>query len=144
MRLPEQRMWDFLVSRMGNKWSAQRHEDKHEKGVPDVSFTIVGVSGWLELKTLPKWPSSPAKALRIPHLLPEQVNWIIERGQHGGNTALLLSVGADPNETDWIYIPWHDVRYLRDYGIKENHGHFTCKGYKVGGVAFIQRLCENT
>lgn len=116
MKKPEQQMWKTLQGLMAGCWDAQRHEDRFEIGIPDVSFAAPGISGWIELKKLPKWPSRDTAVLRVPHLYPEQVNWLETRGRWSDGCAwLLLAIGTpDCKNADWLVVPPQRVRELYD------------------------------
>ena len=115
MRHPEQKQWQYLSTIMAGKWNAQRHEDKYSAGVPDVSYSMNGVDGWIELKTIESWPKNIKTTINIPHLKAGQVNWLEEFGKAGsGRMFLLLSVGEVQCSSDWVLIPWNRVRGVYD------------------------------
>lgn len=115
MRLPEQRMYDYLNRLMERHWDAQRHEDKFVPDGPDVSFGMRGIDGWLELKTIPHWPKNPKTGVKVGHFRPGQVNWLERRGERGsGRVWCLFAVGEDMAKADWFLIPWYYARVLRD------------------------------
>ena len=80
-----------LEKASNNRIFLQRHEDKFCPGIPDVSFCYEGVSGWIELKYLPKWPSKNSR--EIKHHTPHQKLWAKRYIESGGNYFLLLQVG---------------------------------------------------
>jgi hypothetical protein len=95
----EQTFWKYLKLGMGTRWHAQRHEDKHSSGIPDVSYGILvtgrlerGVNGWIELKTIPFWPVRPETIVRVDHYTQEQRIWLKQRGETGGRCFLFLKV----------------------------------------------------
>jgi len=95
-RSQESSLWKALRDGMAAKfaplrWHATRHEDALAAGIPDVSFGLDGVQGWIELKVVAKWPSRGA--LRVRHLTREQVLWLRARARAGGRTFLLLRIG---------------------------------------------------
>ena len=89
----EQSMWATLRRIMGKRWHATRHEDRIARGIPDLSFGILNVQGWIELKCMPSWPKENG-ILRIPHYTPDQRLWMYLRGK---GCWLLLKV-----EKDWL------------------------------------------
>lgn len=95
--MSEKHMWQVLKKKMGDDWAASRHEDTLGQGIPDVSFTTYGVSGWIELKHTPHWPKRDSTLVRIPDFKPEQKNWMRQRIQHGGKCWLLWQI-----EKDWF------------------------------------------
>ena len=93
---PEPLLWHQLSKVMGPFWHAQRHEEASgAKGVPDASFGMFGVNGWIELKTIEGWPKNPNKIVEIKHFTAEQKLWMLMRGRAGGNTWLFLKVEND-------------------------------------------------
>jgi len=83
----EKLFWNSIDKMMRGRWDAQRHEDKYSVGIPDVSYGLNGVNGWIELKAYSKWPTKG-----FPHLEPEQVNWLIDRGRKGGYCFLMAKI----------------------------------------------------
>jgi len=97
----EKAVWKKLKDLMGAHWHATRHEDIACQGVPDVSYGLCGVQGWIELKYLPSWPKSPRTPVRIPHFTKEQRLWTQLRHVMGCRVWLLLVVGHHPHE-EWL------------------------------------------
>ena len=95
MRKAEQKMWDFIRPKMKGLWDVQRHEDKYSQGVPDLSFGIQGINGWIELKIMPKYPKNMNRPFMIRHFTPYQKNWLKKRQKYGGNCWLLLRIEDD-------------------------------------------------
>jgi len=69
------------------------HEDMLNAGVPDLSYSVHGVHGWIELKWLEAWPKREDTIVRIPHYTKEQKHFLLSRGRAGGQCWLLLRVG---------------------------------------------------
>jgi hypothetical protein len=71
-----------------------RVENRVEKGTPDVCWAARGghAAGWLELKSLPRWPAREATVIRLPKLTQEQVRWPDEHPEH--HYRMLLHVGG--------------------------------------------------
>lgn len=105
---PEQRMWTALNNAIGPLWHAQRHEDLVAKGLPDVSFGLAQVQGWIELKYLERWPNELRLAVKIRHFTPMQKVWLLVRGRTGGRCWLLLKVG----EREWLLFHHEDVKNI--------------------------------
>ena len=61
-------------------------------GIPDVSYCLLGNSGWLELKALKSWPLRATTPLRIAHLKLEQVLFLEGWTRARGRADLLLKV----------------------------------------------------
>jgi hypothetical protein len=91
----EKALWSYISSQMGNIWDAQRHEDKISTGIPDVSFGLQGVNGWLELKHVKKYPKKSTTAVRIKHFTSDQKNWLKRRQKFGGNCWVLIAIETD-------------------------------------------------
>lgn len=91
----ETQLWRYLKNGMRGRWDAQRHEDKFSTGVPDVSYALEGVDGWIELKSLSKWPARESTPVRIG-LRKEQSIWLAQRAQSGnGRCFILVRVGRE-------------------------------------------------
>lgn len=60
-------------------------------GTPDINF----VDGWIELKSVEKWPADPDKPLAIRHFTQQQRVWLVKRCRAGGVALLLLKCGND-------------------------------------------------
>ena len=91
----------------------QKHEDRHTKGIPDVSFGKATNNGWIEAKVHTKdWLQG--EVLKLDHpVTPEQKNWISKRGKKGGrcwvaiktrsqlfliHSSLVRDIGKEPLE----------------------------------------------
>lgn len=79
-----------------------RVESPLEPGLPDLAWCLrlglsEAVSGWMELKHLPAWPSRPGTPVRLPHedRLRLQALWASRWEAAGGRSPLLLQVGRD-------------------------------------------------
>jgi hypothetical protein len=103
-------IWSHLKSIMKDHWHACRHEDLLSVGIPDISFGLDGIQGWIEMKSLSSWPIRNNR--KIPDLTIHQVRWLEARGRTGGSCWILLSV-----ETDYILIPWTQGDQLRIEGL---------------------------
>ncbi len=91
--MSEESMWTYIRTRMGKSWDAQRHEDKNSLGIPDVSYGINGINGWIELKNIDKYPKRGK--IRLTHFTREQRFWLKNRQKYGGNCWLLLRIAQD-------------------------------------------------
>jgi len=74
----------LLISRSAH---VQRHEDKNENYIPDMSLAINGGEWWIEVKYCKK---SPTSLTAIPHYTTGQRDWLIQRGKNGAGKAYLL------------------------------------------------------
>lgn len=106
---PEQRQYQTISSRLGPYLLFQRHEDRLQPDILDVSYVVsttipkthlkAGLCGWVELKTIDHW--SKGVPTRLHHLRPGQVNWLNSRGRLSPLVHLLLYV----NQTsEWLWI----------------------------------------
>lgn len=82
----------YLMRIMGTRWDAQSHEDKYSIGIPDLSFAIRGVNGWIELKQIAKYKSPTMKPAKYTS---PQVNWLNRRNKHGGGCFVFVKVESD-------------------------------------------------
>ncbi len=78
-----------LISRFGH---VESHEDRYKTGIPDLSYGVGGINGWIELKYLPSWPTKPEAPVKLRRFTPAQRNWLQSRGAAGGHCFLLLQV----------------------------------------------------
>ena len=62
-------------------------------GTPDVNY----VGGWLELKSLDRWPARAATPVRIEHWTPQQRVWHVLRARAGGRSFVLIEI-VDPGD----------------------------------------------
>jgi hypothetical protein len=72
-----------------------RHEDAVTQGVPDVSYAMDDVHGWIELKHLAGWPARRDTIVSMHRYTDEQRNFILQAGHNGGRAFLLLQVDAE-------------------------------------------------
>jgi hypothetical protein len=82
----EAALWHYLSNGMRGQWNAQRHEDRLTAGIPDVSFALNGVDGWLELKALVRAGASVNLGLSN-----EQAIWLYRRGKIGSGHCFVLA-----------------------------------------------------
>lgn len=131
----ERAFWQWLDGKIGNLWHAQRHEDKHSVGIPDVSYGCRGTQGWIELKSLTAWPRKGFPALSV-----EQANWLTRRGKVGGNCYLLAEID------DFILlIGWERIGLLELVKCREdlvNLSRFTTPKHIFDVNYFIHRLTD--
>ena len=83
----KEKIHNKILSRGGD---TQNHEDKNSIGIPDISYGINGINGWIEAKYLGKWPRSGV--VKIDHYSGQQRNWLRIRGRAGGRCFLILQV----------------------------------------------------
>lgn len=69
-------------------------------GAPDLHLTWDGMSSWVELKALERWPARRETRIRIRSLTELQILWAEEEFGAGGAYRLLLRVGT----RDWVVL----------------------------------------
>lgn len=104
--MSEARLWSYLRDGVGPLWEAQRHEDRHSTGIPDVSYST-DHHGWIELKYLPKAPKRADTILKIDHYTAEQKNWLTRHGKRGGHCFLFMQV-----EATYMLFGWESAREI--------------------------------
>ena len=96
MRLPEQKLYDWLHRKIGGRVFMERVENRLiKRDTPDLYLQWMGTSGWAELKVLPAFPKRPETLVRLPKWTTGQRYWAIRHATHGGTCWLALQVGTD-------------------------------------------------
>lgn len=99
MRLPEQRLYDWLQRKIGHVAMLERVENRVKKDTPDLYLaTRAGdraLRGWIELKVLDAFPARTTTAVRLPHWTTGQRYWALRHRQHGGTTWAVVAVEAE-------------------------------------------------
>jgi hypothetical protein len=73
----------------------QRHEDKHESHIADMSYAGGGIDGWIETK---RWSHAPETLNHMRSKFPlGQEQWLIKRSKAGKSWCWLLIGIEDPN-----------------------------------------------
>ena len=90
---------------MSPYWAAQRHEDKHAKGIPDVSYSMSGINGWIELKTV---RAMEGGLVDLSHFTSEQKQWLKRHGRRGGHCFLFIEI-TNKSIREYIMIDWRNV-----------------------------------
>lgn len=115
--ITESAMWRYLRTGMGRRWMANRIESSTSAGIPDVEFAVSGASGWVELKSLKKFPSWTDTNVSIPHLTADQRLWFKTRLKFKRDCWLLVRCEGDyflftgeqvPNIGKWTEQQWRD------------------------------------
>ena len=130
MRLPEQKLYDWLVRKIGHRAMLERVENRVKKDTPDLYFSTKAspatddrpLSGWIELKCLDAFPVKPTTTVKLPHWTTGQRYWAIRHRTYGGNTWLLVQVGdevfvfnaVELATNDWTRAEW------RSFGVVLN------------------------
>ena len=89
----EQRLWRRVRKALAPHGRVSRVENPLEPGMPDVSYCLDGVEGWLELKALPAWPKKPGTIVGPRLVRPAQRAWWLRQLAAGGRIYMLLAVG---------------------------------------------------
>ena len=105
--MAERSLWLYLRNGMKNSWHAARHEDQLSVGVPDVSYGVNKVNGWIELKALNAWPKNQLTIVKIPGFTNQQRAWLQNRGSKGGRCWLLIRV-----ERTYLLFSWRQVHLV--------------------------------
>jgi hypothetical protein len=71
---------------------ASRIENLTAIGMPDVSYCIRGVEGFIENKFLLDWPRRPDTPVYLRRFTTQQRLWISERARAGGRAYVMLYV----------------------------------------------------
>lgn len=108
---------------------ASRHEDKQRQGIPDISFGIDQVNGWIESKHLKAWPKGFSTQVKVS-IKKKQRNWICKRSNTGGSCFLMLAVGTDPY--DLLLIPGRHIMKIGH--INKDHLIDLSCGYWSAGI----------
>ena len=117
-----------VVRSMGRRWSYQFHEDKHSDGVPDISYGVNGVNGWIEAKYINNWPVRDTTRVKPSRFTPLQVHWLVNRQTHGGHCFVMVAVGHEI-----FFFPASKAAAIRD-------GMTRVEYYKQSGLYFISTI----
>jgi len=93
-----------IFNEAGKEFHLQRHEDAYSNGIPDVSFGIDNVNGWIELKYDDCFPVEYKTKLRK-----EQKPWLIKRGRAAGNCFVLHQLGDI-----FMLIPYENIMAINE------------------------------
>lgn len=94
------------------EWDCQRHEEKAETGIPDLSAAAHGEDFWIELK---QCPIPPLTLNNIRHWTRKQELWLRRRGAHGcGHCYLLVEIGKNPKDATYYLWRWDKLKQVRD------------------------------
>ena len=95
-----------ICKAMKGIWDEHKHNDV-VPGVPDLSFSLPGLDGWIEIKWAPL-PVRPGSKVRVTKggnskSWAAQKIWMRKRASRGGACFVLLQVGRQH------LLFWHDV-----------------------------------
>jgi hypothetical protein len=124
MRLPEQKLYDWLVRKIGHVSMLERVENRVKKDTPDLYFSTThgqalrprALSGWIELKVLDAFPVRTTTTVKLPNWTTGQRYWALRHKRYGGYTWLVVQIGdevfvhnaADLCD-DWTQDDWRSV-----------------------------------
>lgn len=135
MHRRENTLKKYLFEKMGTRWSAQSHEDSLSDGIPDISYGMSGINGWIELKQIERWPVKAETLVKPKHYTPEQVNWLVDRGNKGGHCFVIVKVHCH------IFIFGHHV--ARDIRSGMSRDDYFVRSYRQWNTSIdINELCD--
>ena len=91
---------------------ATRHEDTYLAGIPDISYGLRKVNGWIESKYINKWPKARRGVVRFRRYTTKQRNWTIRRQKAGGHCYIILLIGKDIKSREFIIFSGHLAKKL--------------------------------
>lgn len=96
MRLPEQRLWDRMRTRLkGRGIRLERIENVVGTGRPDIDALSNGTFTPIELKAVEGWPARDATpVLGRKGLSIDQRNWHMDWARYGGRSLVIVGVGT--------------------------------------------------
>jgi hypothetical protein len=99
MRLPEQRLYDWLVRRIGHLAHLTRVENRVKRDTPDLYVAFNQIpggrwSGWIEMKALADYPIRPKTPIKLGHWTTGQRYWATRHRSCGGQVALLVEIAT--------------------------------------------------
>jgi len=101
-------LWQTFKRNYGKDGHWVRVENSAGIGTPDVNGRVAGgVDWWIELKHSHAWPKRPGTAVRLDHFTVEQKQWLVDRGNAGGNAGVLWQVGRE-----YLFFDWRAAPYL--------------------------------
>lgn len=106
-------IWEVLESIILKEGDCSRHEDKYKSGVPDISYGINDINGWIESKFIDKWPTRD-KTVNLRKFTSQQRRWITKRNNSGGNCYIILLVGKEKRNREFLI-------FSGDYAMKLGH-----------------------
>jgi hypothetical protein len=130
MRLPEQKLYDWLVRKVGHWALLERVENRVKKDTPDLYISVRAtpctddrpLSGWIELKCLDAFPAKATTTVKLAHWTNGQRYWAIRHRTCGGNTWLVVQIGdevfvfnaAELATNDWTQAEWRSYSVRLD------------------------------
>lgn len=98
--MSESAFWTNQVAKLKNFGKAERIENVIGLGTPDVSYCLrwlkePAVTGWIELKYLPKWPARTNSIVRFKHYTLEQADFLRDWSAAGCRACMLAQIGGE-------------------------------------------------
>lgn len=106
----ESTLWNYIKKGLLGKWHATRIESSSGNGVPDISYGMPYINGWIELKYVKEWPKRATTRVKLP-LRPEQKHWIATRGGLSGHVWVICRV-----QDTFFLISYHSAIHLTEIG----------------------------
>jgi hypothetical protein len=89
---------------------ASAHEDAYTAGIPDMSFCLQAISGWIECKTA-DWPKRETTKVKLKHPISyQQRNWIVRRQKAGCPCFVFVKAGRDV----FVLAAWQLDSFMED------------------------------
>ena len=90
--MKESSVWQYIRKGLiGCEIHLTRIESSAGNGIPDVSFAISGINGFIELKYIKEWPKRDTTKIKLP-LRPEQRHWIKARMRLSGEIWVIVRI----------------------------------------------------
>lgn len=103
MRLPEQKLYDWMQRKIGHVAFLERVENRVKKDTPDLYVAakygdaggFAQLQGWVELKVLDAFPARATTTVKLPHWTTGQRYWALRHRQHGGTCWAVVAVESE-------------------------------------------------
>lgn len=103
MRLPEQKLYDWLRKKIGHAVMLERVENRVKRDTPDLYLSgrsglladRAALRGWIELKVLDAFPARAETRVHLDHWTNGQRYWALRHAASGGKTWLVVQVGDE-------------------------------------------------
>lgn len=82
----------MLMTKMKPFGHFDRIENMLGRGMPDVTYCLSGVEGFVENKWRLRWPAKPEDIVTLDHFTPQQRIWIQQRTNAGGRVFVFLEI----------------------------------------------------
>ena len=98
--------YKLLLGLAGRYWDVQAHEDSVSNFIPDISFAVGKIDGWIEVK----YSDTPPKMLNsVGHWTRGQEKWLRERGSTGSGYCYML---YGTQEASYMF-HWSTLKHIR-------------------------------